>query len=152
MIYRDLLKTYGVHLFDEDRDQFPFNDYAWFGGWEWWDSQPFRNEGLVRHKTTGKYFRLTSTIEMRGRLQCRIYKIGVEMDEKTIFENELPDVDGPHQEFKIEITDHLPKMPFNELDAEVKSMLSQAGKKGGAKGRKRAKVNKLPVHDMAGAR
>ena len=147
MIYRDLLKTYGVHLFDEDRDQIPFNDYAWLHGWAWWDSQPFRNEGLVRHKTTDKFYRLTSTTEMRGRLQYRIYQIGPQMDEKTIFDNDVPELEGADD---LAVIDIVPVNP-EPIDPEVLSMLSMAGRKGGAKGHRGPKVNSLSVPELAGA-
>lgn len=148
MTYAELLAEYGVHLFDaSDRDQFPFSDHAWLNGWAWWDSQPFRNEGLVRHKTTDKFYRLTSGTEKRGRLQYRIYRIGPQMDEKTIFENEMPELEGAED---LPVIDIVPVNPV-QLDPEVLAMLSRAGRKGGAKGHRGPKVNSLSVPELAGA-
>ena len=82
MIYRELLALYGVHLFDEDYREFTPHQLA--NGWAWWAAQPFASEGLVREKSTGDFYRLTSTTEMRGRLKYRIYSIGPAIDKKSL--------------------------------------------------------------------
>ena len=74
MIYRELLASYGVELFDEKERKFTPRQLA--SGWAWWAAQPFAAEGLCRNKETGHHYRLTSTTEIRGRLQYRVYSIG----------------------------------------------------------------------------
>jgi len=82
MIYRELLKHYGIHLFDEDGRE--FTDWELREGWAWWAAQPFSNEGLVCEKSTGNFYRLTSTTEIRASLKLRIYSIGPAVDKKSL--------------------------------------------------------------------
>ena len=82
MTYRELLAGYGVELFDEIAREFTPRELA--SGWAWWAAQPFAAEGLARDKETGRHYRLTSTTEMRGRLQYRIYSIGPAVDKADL--------------------------------------------------------------------
>ena len=81
MTYQEFLKEYGIRLFDQREGR------TWEpglltprGGWLFWDQQPFRDEGLACSKIDGRFYRFTSTIEMRGRLQYRIYHRGPEVN------------------------------------------------------------------------
>tara|TARA_R110000824_G_scaffold35418_4_gene111105 strand:+ start:2628 stop:2885 length:258 start_codon:yes stop_codon:yes gene_type:complete len=83
MTYRELLAGYGIHIFDAMTGR-EFTAYQLANGWAWWGAQPFASEGLVREKSTGDFYRLTSTTEMRGRLKYRIYSIGPAIDKKSL--------------------------------------------------------------------
>jgi len=80
MDYTTLLDKYSIRLFDE-RNGRNFSDYALAGGWAWWDAQPFRNEGLVQDRRTGRMYRLTSVTRRVGRLDVRWYSVGVDVTE-----------------------------------------------------------------------
>ena len=87
MIYREFLKTYGIHLFDESPRN--FSKYALERGWAEWDKSGHRDKGLCCDKETGDFFLFTSTQEMRRNLKYRVYHLGEKMIENKEGEYEL---------------------------------------------------------------
>jgi len=78
--YQELLKKFGVRLFDTMGDPREFTPFQLANGWQWWADQPFNREGYVCEIATGNLYRLTSRVEIRGRLKFRIYIIGTEIE------------------------------------------------------------------------
>ena len=77
MIYRNFLKTYGIHLFDESPRN--FSKYALDNGWDKWDKSDHRDWGLCCHKKTGQFHLFTTSIKIIGNLQWATYHLGVKM-------------------------------------------------------------------------
>lgn len=78
-VYLDFIEQYGIHLCDEENRSFTDEEIA--NGWAWWNAQPFRDEGLCRDKETGQFFRFTSRVEKRARLNYRVYSITAEVSD-----------------------------------------------------------------------
>lgn len=79
MIYFDFLKRYDIRLGPETWGR-EFTAFALANGWQWWNDQPFRDEGLCHDSKTGKLYRFTTQVEKLNRLNRSIYTIGPEVD------------------------------------------------------------------------
>jgi len=79
VIYSEFLERYDSRLGPED-DGRKFTALALAGGWQWWNDQPFRDEGLCHDSETGKLHRYTTRAEKRNRLIWCIYTIGPEVE------------------------------------------------------------------------
>lgn len=84
MIYAEFLQSYAIHLGHSHDRQFTQRELA--SGWQEWQDKPYRNDGLCYDRDTLQFYRYTTTVEMRGRLQWAIYHRGPEVewwDEET---------------------------------------------------------------------
>ena len=85
MIYFDFLKRYSIRLGavngGEGREGIhALTAFQLANGWQWWNVQPFRDEGLCHDSKTGKLHRYSTHVEKRHRLNWSIYTIGPEVD------------------------------------------------------------------------